>query len=76
MQDMQQPSPNRYWAQIARVPFIGKDSRPLYRYVIRSVGSGQVVCEGHAGDPEDAESTARAHINYLLQREAAIQNAA
>ena len=73
---MQQLSPNRYWIQVARVSLVGKDGRTLYRYVIRSVGNGEVVCEGHASDPEDAESTARAHINYLVQREAMYTNAA
>ncbi len=62
---VQQPSASRYIACIERIPEIGKQHRPLFRYSIRSLETGKVVYEGHADDAAEADATARAHIEYL-----------
>ena len=68
---MQQLSPTRYRTQVECVPEIGKQHQTLFRYRILSRETGEVVWDGVSDEALDADATARAFVEYLLERDAA-----
>ena len=68
---MQQPSPTRYEVQVTRISEYAEVEHPLFGYSERDVRSNEVIYSGHAGDLEEADRSAHAYLDYLLEQQPA-----